>query len=191
LSGANLKDLSTAFNAKSAQDVNDMQTSGSQPLYVQAQQQLQSQAADIQRKKDLADPNSWIYKKGLYDPTKDPKRQAINASQYNQDNQYSSVLNPNNTSASNSLDAIQNMYKNQLDVYTDPYGLKHVNTTDGIYTFDKTGNPIGFDLPSSDPRSQSQQTGTPNTLIDKYGNFVKPLNKRALIRTNGLFDNDI
>jgi hypothetical protein len=173
LSDVDLKNLSTAFNAKTPQEINDLQTSGNQPLDYQAQIELKNQAAEIQRKKDIANPNSWIYAKGLYDPTKDPKRQAMNLSQYTQDNQYLPLLNSNNTSPSASLNSLNDMYKNQLDVYTDAYGLKHVNTTNGIYTFDKTGKPIGFDLPSSDYRSQVQQTGTPNTLIDKYGNFVK------------------
>jgi hypothetical protein len=111
--------------------------------------------------------------------TKDPKRVSMNLSQYNQDNQYSSLLNPTTLSPSAKLNELQNIYKNQLDVYTDPYGLKHINTTNGIYTFDKNGNPVGFNLPSSDYRSQVQQTGTPNNLIDKYGNFANKYNKAS------------
>ena len=64
LSDVDLKNLSLAFNSKTPQEVNDMQTSGSQPLNYQAQLELRNQAADIQRKKDIANPNSWIYAKG-------------------------------------------------------------------------------------------------------------------------------
>ena len=179
LSGSDLKNLSTAFNAKTPQEINDMQTSGSQPLNYQAQLELQNQAGDIQRKKDLANPHSWIYAKGLSDPTKDPKRQSMNLTQYNQDNQYSSLFDPNNTSPSASLNAINDMYKNQLNTTFDPFGNRHIETTQGTYTFDKTGKPLGFNLLSSDPRSQVQQQafGNANKLAtaDNYDQFGMPL----------------
>jgi len=176
LRDVDIKNLTLAFNSKTPQEVNDMQTSGS-TLNDLAYKELRNREGEMQRKIDIANPNSWLYSKNVYDPTKDPKRVSMNLSQYTQDNQYSPLFDPNNKSPSAELNAIQNIYKNQLDVFTDPYGLKHINTTDGIYTFDKTGKPIGFNLPSSDYRSQVSQTGTPNNLIDKYGNFANKYNK--------------
>jgi hypothetical protein len=176
LRDVDIKNLSLAFNSKTPEEVNALQDSSSN-LNDAAYKELRNREGEMQRKIDIANPNSWLYSKNVYDPTKDMKRVSMNLSQYNQDNQYSSLLNPTTLSPSASLNELQNMYKNQLDVYTDPYGLKHVNTTNGIYTFDKTGKPIGFNLPSSDYRSQVQQTGTPNNLIDKYGNFSNKYNK--------------
>lgn len=176
LTDSDLKNLKTVYNAKPTQFILTEQQ-GDDPLNVRANATV---SHDETVKARLADPKSYIYNKGVYDPTKDPKRQAMNLSQYTQDNQYLPLFDTNNTSPSASLDSLKNMYKDQLDVYDDPYGLRHVNTTDGIYTFDKkTGKPVGFNLPSSDYRSQVQQTGTPNNLIDKYGNFVKPALKSA------------
>jgi hypothetical protein len=171
-----LKNLKDAFNSKTPEEVNALQASGMTLNYA-AYKELQNRAAELQYQKDLANPNSWLHSKDVYDPTKDMKRVSMNLSKYTQDNQYSPLLNPTTLSPSASLNELQNMYKNQLDAYMDPYGLKHVNTTNGVYTFDKTGKPIGFDLPSSDYRSQSQQTGTPNTLIDQYGNFSNKYDK--------------
>ena len=170
LRDVDIKNLSLAFNSKTPQEVNAYQDSGVTLNYA-AYLELRNREADMQHKIDLANPNSWIYAKNTYDPTTDIKRQAMMFGQYAQDNQYSPLLNADEKSPSAKLNELQNMYKNQLDVKTDAMGYKHINTTQGTYTFDKNGKPVGFDLPSSDYRSQVQQTGTPNTLIDKYGNL--------------------
>jgi hypothetical protein len=111
---------------------------------------------------------------GIYDPMSDPKQRALLSAQYGQDNQYSPVFDPNNTSPSASLNAIQNMYKNQLNTTFDKLGNRHIQTTEGTYSFDKTGKPIGFDLLSSDPRSQVQQQAFALSHAD--GGYVEPHN---------------
>jgi len=170
LRDVDIKNLTLAFNSKTPQEVNALQTSGS-TLNDLAYKELRNQEAEIQRKKDIANPNSWLYAKNTYDPTKDIKRQAMMFGQYAQDNQYSPLLNADEKSPSAKLNELKDMYKNQLDVKKDAMGFTHINTSEGIYTFDKNGKPVGFNLPSSDYRSQVQQTGTPNNLIDKYGNL--------------------
>ena len=174
LSGDDLKNLGATFNSKTPQQLAVAQ---------QGNDSLQSQANaivshDATVKSRLSDPTSYIYNKNVYDPTKDPKRQSMNLTQSSQDNQYSSLFDPNNTSPSASLNEINDMYKNQLDTKFDQFGNRHIQTTQGTYTFDKTGKPLGFNLLSSDPRSQVQQQafGNANQLANanNYDQFGMP-----------------
>jgi hypothetical protein len=174
LSGNDLKNLGATFNSKTPQQLAVAQ---------QGNDSLQSQANaivshDATVKSRLSDPTSYIYNKNVYDPTKDIKRKSMNLTQSSQDNQYSSLFDPNNTSPSASLNAINDMYKNQLNTTFDQFGNRHIQTTKGTYTFDKTGKPLGFNLLSSDPRSQVQQQafGNANQLANanNYNQFGMP-----------------
>jgi len=119
LSDSDIKNLSLAFNSKTPQEVNDMQTSGSQPLYAQAKSELEYQASLLQKKKDLADPNSWIYKKGNV---------------------------PVYTTASQSTNAVGDVFttKNSgiVDQYKDQNGYVHITSGGNQYLINPNSNRI-------------------------------------------------
>jgi hypothetical protein len=144
MSVSNIQELKTAFNSKPPQEIDDMQTSSSGPLVNQAHTELLTQAADIQHKKDLADPNSWIYQKGNV-PVYRPASQSTNA--------VGDVFTTKNSGI--------------VDQYKDQNGYVHITSGGNQYLINPNSNRIiGITLNPNDPNS-TQSKAAQQAIADE------------------------